>query len=284
MKFFKGFVKNKKDNLNGKGIGEIKNGGASVSRSEKNLPIFYRLRKDGNSYYITSKRDYSCNGTFKKSTVLKIFDFAYSMSFKGEGEHRHHRSGGDWERRQGEIFADTFQGKIAECAACNGLHELGYDTRPDFSVSRLGTWDTSDLSVNGKEIAVKSTKHFGNLLLLEQKDWNEKGEYIPNGEKGIYDFIIFVRIKPSCEDILKTVKAFYCDTVSYTELKNCIVEKEWEYDVVGFITKDDLCYIIKNDYILPKGSFLNGKQKMDADNYYVQSGDMRNINSLKEML
>jgi hypothetical protein len=39
----------------------------------------------------------------------------------------------------------------------------------------------------------------------------------------------------------------------------------------------DLCYVIKNEHIIKQGSILNGSTKIDADNYYVQTGDMRNI-------
>lgn len=57
-------------------------------------------------------------------------------------------------------------------------------------------------------------------------------------------------------------------------LQNC---NRWSYDIPGFITHEDLCYVIKNEHIIKQGSILNGSTKIDADNYYVQTGDMRNI-------
>ena len=37
----------------------------------------------------------------------------------------------------------------------------------------------------GSHISVKSTKHFGQLLLLEVDDWSDTGKYIPNKDKEI---------------------------------------------------------------------------------------------------
>jgi hypothetical protein len=52
------------------------------------------------------------------------------------------------------------------------------------------------------------------------------------------------------------------------------------YDIPGYFTTKTLIHIINNKYLLPKDSFLNGKIKMDASNYYLQSGDLRSIDFL----
>lgn len=49
------------------------------------------------------------------------------------------------------------------------------------------------------------------------------------------------------------------------------------FDIPGFITNDDLKYLIKNKYIINRGDLLNGKTKMDANNYYCHIEDMHNI-------
>jgi hypothetical protein len=54
----------------------------------------------------------------------------------------------------------------------------------------------------------------------------------------------------------------------------------WEYDIAGYITNEDLKSIITNDFILPQKSMLNGKIPMDAENYYVQSIDMKDFQQL----
>ncbi len=214
-----------------------------------------------------------------------MFDFAYKMAFSSEGEHRSRRSGGDHTRRNGEIFANTFQGKIAECAACNYFYKFDKNIIPDFSVYKLGKWDTVDLSVCGKEIAVKSTKYFGQLLLLETKDWDRNGNYIPNIDKTVssYDLLVLIRMKPSCEDILKQNRLLYSDFIKRKDLHCLLIKHAWSYNYVGYITKNDLIHVICNKYTLPKGALLNGSTLMDAENYYVQAGDMRSLSQCEKL-
>lgn len=220
--------------------------------------------------------------TFKKETIKTTFDFAYEMSFGASGEHRDHRSGGTHIRKKNEIFANTFQGKLSEFAIYNTLYKIFNLPKPDLSTYGLGEWDDYDFVIDDKKISIKSTKSFGNLLLLEKKDWNKSAEYIPNISKGksVYDFFILVRIKPYCEDIFKDFK--FSDFQNKENLKSKILSLTWEYDIPGFITKDDLKYAINNNYIIKQGEKLNGKVKMDADNYYIQAGDMKSLDLMKQ--
>jgi len=164
---------------------------------------FERLHIEDSSFYITKPKTYTVNHTFKQETVLKVFDFAYDMSFGKAGQHRNHRSGGKHLRKNGEVFANVFQGKLAECAVYNKVYKCGNVRTVDFNKYELGKWDDADIVVNGFKIAVKSTKSFGNLLLLETKDWNSKGQYIPNidTDNAVYDYIAVARIKPNCENL-----------------------------------------------------------------------------------
>lgn len=247
--------------------------------------VFHRLSAQGNAFYITKKAPYNTDGTLKPQTIERVFDFAYRMAFTPEGEHRSNRSGGDHYRRNGEIFANTFQGKIAECAACNYFFKFDKSVNPDFSVFKLGKWDTVDLTVCGKEIAVKSTKHFGQLLLLETKDWDRNGNYIPNIDKTVssYDCLVLIRMKPSCEDILKQSHLLYSDFIKRKDLHFLVLGQAWSYNYVGLITRNNLIQIIRDRHILPKGAMLNGSTSMDAENYYVQAGDMKNLSQCDEL-
>ena len=204
------------------------------------------------------------------------------MAFTDEGAHRRNRSGGSHKRRNAEIFANAFQGKIAECAACNLLFRLDQSICPDFSTHPLGEWDTVDLTVNGKEIAVKSTKHYGQLLLLETKDWNSNGQYVPNIGNGVssYDYIILIRLKPSCEDILRKHRLLYLDSIDRDELFQLVSGQAWSYNYTGYITNADLLQVIRARCVLPQGALLNGSTEMDAENYYIQAGDLRDVSSL----
>ena len=71
----------------------------------------------------------------------------------------------------------------------------------------------------------------------------------------------------------------YSDSINEAILKQIIMAESWTFDIPGYATREDLIQIINENYILPRGSMLNGKTRMDASNYYIQSGDMRNLNS-----
>lgn len=260
--------------------------GANFYAVQENRLVLNRLSNQRDAYYITKKTSYHSDGILKPQTVERVFDFAYKMAFTDEGAHRRNRSGGSHKRRNAEIFSNAFQGKIAECAACNLLFRLDESICPDFSTHPLGEWDTVDLAVSGKEIAVKSTKHYGQLLLLETKDWDCGGRYIPNIGNSVssYDYIILIRLKPSCEDILKQNRLLYSDSINRDELFKLVSGQAWSYNYVGYITKADLLQIIQERYVLPQGALLNGSTVMDAENYYIQAGDLRDVCSLLEQM
>jgi len=156
-------------------------------------------------------------------------------------------------------------------------------SKPDFDIYGLGEWDDSDIELGEIKISVKSTKFYGNLLLLETKDWNKHGEYIPNinsNKNSLYDYFILVRIKPDGEKIMRNNRLLYSNDIEKEYLYSLIKYEKWEYDIAGYITREDLKYLINNDFILPQKSLLNGTIPMDAENYYIQSGDMRNFYSL----
>lgn len=241
-------------------------------------------------YQFTNIKDYSPIDTFSENTKKEVFDFAYGMSFGLEGYHRDHRSGGYKKRKNGEIFADTFQGKLAEFALWNVLVKNKFEiNKPDTEMYEDGIWDSSDFEYMGKKIAVKSTKSFGQLLLLEYRDWNQEGLYIPNlgTDNQIYDYFVLIRLYPFIADILKENKLYYCDKTDKDDLKSLILAPKYTYDIPGYISRDDLIHIIKENYYIPQNAYLNRieeKNKMDADNYYIQAGNLYDINELIKKL
>lgn len=247
----------------------------------------YKLRQENNQYFIDNKKNFETDNTFKDETINEVFNFAYEMTF-GEGEHRDHRTGGTMNRKKGQIFINTFQGKLSELGVYNTFYKNNIEaykklSNPDFEVYGLGEWDDSDIELSNIKISVKSTKFYGNLLLLETKDWNEKGEYIPNlnsDKSSVYDYFVLVRIKPDGEKIMSANRLLYSNSIDKEMLYNLIKSKNWEYDIAGYITNNDLTFLIKNNFILPQRSLLNGKIPMDAENYYIQSGDMRDFSQL----
>jgi len=248
-----------------------------------------KLRQENNSYYVEYKKNFRFNPPLKEKTINKVFDFAYSMTFGKDGEHRNHRTGGILGRRKGQIFINTFQGKLSELAVYNTIHALNHNaynklSAPDFNVYGLGEWDDSDITLENLKFSIKSTKHYGNLLLLEQRDWSINGEYLPNANSNkdsLYDFFVLVRIKPDGEKLMKDNQLLYSDDdINKNCLQDIIKKEKWGYDVPGYITRCDLKKIISNKLVLPQKALLNGKIPMDATNYYIQSGDMRDFEAL----
>ena len=250
-----------------------------------------KLRQDGNKYFIDTKKNFNSVNRFKDETIDKVFEFAYAMTF-GNGEHRDHRTGGTMSRKKGQIFINTFQGKLSELGVYNAFFQSNKEayhklSEPDFAVYGLGEWDDSDIELGKIKFSIKSTKFYGNLLLLETKDWSEKGEYIPNlniDKNCIYDYFVLVRIKPDGEKMMSANKLLYSNNIDKAELYSLIKSEKWEYDVSGYITNEDLKFLINNTFILPQNSLLNGKIPMDAENYYIQSGDMRDFQQLVSSL
>lgn len=99
---------------------------------------FYKMSVNGSTYTIDRKKAFQVLGVFKSATIERVFQFAYDMSFGGKGEHRDHRTGGNHQRKKGEIFANTFQGKLAECAVYNNLYKSFPISKPDFATYELG--------------------------------------------------------------------------------------------------------------------------------------------------
>ena len=238
------------------------------------------LNIDKSSYYITVKVPFNPIIKFSNDILRKVFKFSYDMTFGKIGEHRTYRSGGQYSRKNGELFINTFQGKLAEFGIYQFLSDnnLSNCEEPDLSKWKLGKWDSTDLVYNDIKINIKSTKFYGNLFLLETKDWDSSGVYKPNVSKdgGIYDIFILSRISPDGDKLMKSNRLFYSNEITQGPdlLWKVISEENWSYDIPGFIKHIDLLNVIKNKFILPQNSLLNGKIPMDAENYYVQSGDM----------
>lgn len=272
---------------------------------------FYKLKRDGNWYYINNPKGelkFNSMGKFSVEDVRTVFNFAYDMTFGKVGEHRGSRSGGTINRRNGQKFANTFQGKLGECAIYNELCKLASEdttkfsvaqiSKPDYSIGGLGIWDHVDINIGNFTASVKSTKSYGQLLLLETGDWDNNGRYLHSMDKHgnvnpvAYDFNFLVRVKTthyqassdkvisSCEDIMKANNLLYTDSISKDILAKLML-KEWFYDIPGFVTHDELVYIIQNKFIIPKDAEYGKKHtKMDAENYYVRAADMSDISQL----
>jgi hypothetical protein len=243
---------------------------------------FNKMRIFGNDFSVNRKVPFKQMGTFKLSTTTSVIQFAYDMTFGAKGEHRHTRSGGSVYRNNFEIFANTFQGKLSEFAVANLFFKHKDFKAPDLTTHSRGIWEDVDFLIGEYAIAVKSTKHYGNLLLLEKQDWNSQGHYLTaSGSPRIYTHIMLVRIKPDIEEIIRSLNPNSLNQELFNPLKSKILEIEWSYDIPGFIESKDLYQVINANNIITKGARLNLAVTIDADNYYVQAGDLRKIATLK---
>ncbi len=217
--------------------------------------------------------------------IDKVFSFAVDMAKKVEGEHRDHRSGGKHKRTPLEVFADTFQGKIAEYGVYKYFKDKGITvSEPDLTRMPLGQWDSVDIVVNGKKLCVKSAAFFSNSLLLEVKDWDEEGRYKPNIEKdgGEYNYFLLCRVKPNLKELLNNKQSEY--NHKRERLLELLKKEKWEIDIPGYISREDLIFLIDNKFVIYQDDYLGKTTVMDADNYYCQSGDLHPIEELVEDL
>ena len=212
-----------------------------------------------------------------RSIIKVCFEFAYAMA---DGKHRENRSGGSESRKPNQIFANAFQGKLAECILYNILIQENFTLdQPDFGVYERGEWDSLDLEVNQKSISIKSTSYKGNFLLLETKDHDNNGVYLPS--KKAYDYTVLIRIKDDLKQVLKGKRMLFDPSLSSAiDLKKIIDGITWEYDIAGYITNQIFKEIISDDQRICRGGTINTYTVMDAENYYIESGNMLRIEDL----
>jgi len=182
--------------------------------------IFSPMPIKNGGYSVSRRSNFKKVASFKSKTVSSVIDFAFNMTFGSKGEHRHTRSGGSIARGNLEIFVNTFQGKLSEFAVANILFKHKDFKEPDLSTHNLGVWEDADFLIGNNAIAVKSTKSFGNLILLESKDWDSEGKYIASmNEPRAYSHILLVRIKPDVEEVLRKFRANSDLNIAHADLK-----------------------------------------------------------------
>ena len=252
------------------------------------MRLKHKLIDDIAYYYVSNPRNFvGC--PIASTDIQKVISFAYEMCF-GEGHHRNCRTGGQYGRKNGEKCCNTFQGKLAEMVLYHYFKTQNLNCKePDFEIHGKGIWDDCDLEINGKKINVKSAAFQSNLLLLETKDWNEKGQYLPNllaTSSAViqYDYFILVRIQPDIKKLFASKKCLYSDTIIKEDLEKLITDSDWSFDIAGYCSHSDFVKTIEQHKILPQNAMLNQYTKMDASNYYIQSGDLNPINDLAKNL
>lgn len=243
---------------------------------------------DSIHYNFTASKPFKAIDSLSKADIISARDFAYNMTFAGQGEHRATRTGGNYTRMNGEIFLNAFNGKLGEFAIKRYLEDLGFEVPAvDLSVYGLGDWDTADFILNNRKLSVKTIKYFSNLLLLEKGDWNAGGCYIPNlmNDGGKYDYHILVRLKGNneLEKVLKMQRKLY-STLTKEEIEALTDNYTVQFDLPGVATCNMLKQTILANQVVLQNEYIGQFTKLQADNYYIQSGDLLPIEHLIEAI
>jgi len=214
---------------------------------------------------IYSKKEFAPDKKLKPQSIQKCLHFASEMAY-GNGYHKSQSFGGtNYNRSQSEIFINTFQGKLAELAVYNELFNIGIrpDNPPEFDIWGKGKWEDCDFTLNnGKiRISIKSTKWFGNLLLLEKDKYDDKGQFLETFETDplAYDFTFMVRIQG-----VKSPKPQY-----YLE------SNDIEVEVTGFMSHSKFLQVIEEKQIIQQGILLG--TPLIVDNYYLFAQDLTDV-------
>lgn len=131
-----------------------------------------------------------------------------------------------------------------------------------------------------RKINAKTTKTNGNLLLLETKDWNENAQYLPNLSNGNADYtdFLFVRVDTYIVSNLKCQRLYKSNNIKKEVLEDEFIKPSYHFDI-AYIPISLVKHAIQQNAIIEKGAYLY-KTLIDANNYYIQSGDMFFISNL----
>lgn len=196
-------------------------------------------------------------------------------------------------RTKEQILINAIQGKYAEFGLYKYFYNLGYSiSPPDVKIRGKGEWDDGDLFLNGMKIQVKSSSHYGNLLLLKKGDWTDNGEYkhSVNGLDPDYKGFFYCRLNINLKKELELDPKKEIDT---NEIIDFLSQRKIVIDCPGFIKIEEFRDIIKSNLVLKKGSIINprvlpdktleGGFVLNEDNYYCQSQDLIDIDVFKRI-
>ncbi len=229
---------------------------------------------------VLRKKSFQAMGELTKDSVNKVYDFAYEMAF-GNGHHRSNRSGGTSQRSNLRIFLNAFQGKLGEYAFYQWMTKNNPSfnlEKPDLKVSSAGYWDDGDFLVNDKNVSIKTSSFYSNLLLLETKDYDTNGfetKFTPPKKVDVFVMVrMALMVKKQLVSLDRTVKTFE-NPMEDPEFRKTLVSSMC-YEISGFITNNDFKNLVSQGFLLKRGEVVNRTTTMDANNYYIAVRDLRN--------
>ena len=70
----------------------------------------------------------------------------------------------------------------------------------------------------------------------------------------------------------------YSDSLDEENVYGLITDETWSVEITGYITHNEFVNdVIGTNQIIPRNAKLNGSTIMDADNYYVEAGNLHFI-------
>lgn len=238
-------------------------------------------------YHINQRKPFNELFTLDDKDIENAKKFAYEMTFEKKGEHRNLRTGSETEREVYEVFLNTLNGKLGEIALRGYMLNRGIKfPKVDFDTYGLGEWDNADFVYGNLKVSIKTIKHFSNLLLLEEGDWTEDGLYVPNIPKdgGKYDFHILVRLQENNKILSSFEEKGENYNFTKEEVDAILKNYKVKIDVPGFASQKMLVDAINHKHVIFKKNYIGKHTPIQANNYYIQTGALYNIDMLVDYL
>ncbi len=236
---------------------------------------FSRLKFEDGIYKITKKVDFY--GTFiRKQYINSVFEYSFQCAYNNKSKYI------AGSRNKHEIFANIFKGKLAEFCVYDNISNYRKISLPKIQYIQGSNDGGVDINMQGIGINVKSSSKWGNLLLLKSSDWNKDNasyKYSLTGQQ--CDIFIFVRIDPDSSNIMKQPIKQNIILKDKQILCDLITNIRWKYDIPGWINRQQLKYIMNNNFLIKSGDKIGlNSFSYKHDNYYVYAADLNPINDI----
>lgn len=249
-----------------------------------------------------------------RDLLLRLTRYLFSVSYDSEqtpdgGWNMPERIDGNHRPRLlGEIFYNKFVGCMGEIALYKYIKEKIDDTIQEPNLTERRGYlnpDQRDLNWNNADISIKTTLSTHNMLLLQQHQYNDQGEYVPNVNHNFlpryFNYHVLCRLRAQDDtqtNILLSAlnrRSDVADETTREHLKDIIINNAWLVDIPGYISHEQFANeVIQGEQIAYADneggrkycfgrSDYNNQNLVDVNNYYVQSGDLTPINKIKEI-
>ena len=182
------------------------------------------------------------------------------------------------------VIKNSILGKLGEFAIYHFLDRMGYlPAYPDLRVIEKGEKKNDggyDLKILDKYwINVKTSTGASNTLLLKKDHFDSLGNcvYRKDPKDPPCQYFFLCRINPDLKRITLD------DWTDINSIVRELSQLRFKCDIPGFLTISDFKKIISENIIIESGQMLAVKDfKFDADTYYCQAGNLRDVEEIKK--